>query len=105
MDTLSRIKLYLNIPLNDDSQDNLLHMLLDESYTDIALYTNRDEDYIIENKVGQSAAVKLAVVKYNRRGTEGMTSQSYSGSSESYNESITNDIKMQLNSLRRAKIR
>lgn len=105
MDTLDRLKLYLNIPLADDTQDPLLTMLIEESLEEIAAYTNRDVSEVRGLPVGLSAAVKAAVVKYNRRGTEGMTAQSFAGSNESYVEGLTAEIKSQLNSLRRAKVR
>lgn len=105
MDTLTRIKLYLNIPLDDNSQDPLLEMLVEESFEEIAAYTNREISDVRSLPIGRSAAIKAAVVKYNRRGTEGMTNQSFAGSNEGYVEGLTAEIKSQLNSLRRAKVR
>lgn len=104
MDELTRTKLYLNIPLEDNSQDPLLGMLIEESLEEIAAYTNRGIDELTNLPVGRSAAIKAAVVKYNRRGTEGMTSQSFSGSNEGYVEGLTAEIKSQLNSIRRVKV-
>lgn len=105
MDTLDRLKLYLNIPLADKTQDPLLTMLVEESLEEIASYTNRDIDELTNLPIGRSAAIKAAVVKYNRRGTEGMKAQSFAGSNETYVEGLTAEIKSQLNSLRRAKVR
>ena len=104
MDELTRVKLYINIPLSDDSQDDLLKMLIEESLEEIAAYTNRDIVALQAMPVGRSAAVKVAVVKYNRRGTEGMKSQSFAGSNESFIEGMTAEVRTQLNSLRRAKV-
>lgn len=61
-------------------------------------YCNRDADAALE-----LIAEKIAVIKLNRINTEGLTSQSYSGVSESYIDGYPAEILAVLNRKRKIK--
>ena len=62
-------------------------------------YCNRELDYELE-----IIAERIAIIKLNRIGTEGLTSQSYSGVSESYINGYPADMMQVLNRKRRIKV-
>ncbi|AUM97490.1 phage head-tail connector protein [Clostridium botulinum] len=75
--------------------DELLKDLLVESYNDVAEFINLNEGE--EMPLGCINIVKdLVVVKVNKLGSEGLSSESYSGVSQSYIEDIPKDIKRKL---------
>lgn len=61
-------------------------------------YCNRDADSALE-----LIAEKIAIIKLNRINTEGLASQSYSGTSESYIDGYPADIQAALNRKRKIK--
>ena len=62
-------------------------------------YCNRELDYELE-----IIAERIAVIKLNRMGTEGLSSESYSGVSASYVDGYPADILAVLNRKRRIKV-
>lgn len=52
----------------------------------------------------QMLAVKMAVVKLNRLGTEGLSGESFSGVTQSYIDGYPNDIVESLKAMRRVKV-
>lgn len=62
-------------------------------------YCNREADASLE-----LLAEKIAVIKLNRLGTEGLTAQGYSGVSESYIDGYPADILAALNRKRKLKV-
>lgn len=66
---------------------------------EVEAYCKRDADATLE-----LCAEKIAVVKLNRSGTEGLASQSYSGVSESYIDGYPEDIQMILRGKRKIKV-
>lgn len=99
MDTLELLKLELGA---DASQEPLLQRYIDKSIAKIMTLTKRDKSYV--EKEMQNQIVDVAILIYNRKGTEGLKTQSYSGVSESYIEDITGDLKRELNAHRLFKI-
>lgn len=91
MSALELLKLELG---EDDSQDKLLKRYIDKAAKRIMNFTKRDKAYVEAELV--DSVVDLATIYYNRRGTEGLKSQNYSGISESYAEDIPNEIKQDL---------
>lgn len=61
-------------------------------------YCKRELDTVLE-----LAAEQIAVIKLNRKNTEGLSSQSFSGVSESYIDGYPAEIKAVLNSKRKVK--
>lgn len=74
----------------DSSKDKQLKRLLDKSTIDIMNITHQSKDYAIQHLSEQ--IIDLATIRYNRKGSEGLTSQSYSGVSEHYINDISNDM-------------
>ncbi|WP_051931538.1 phage head-tail connector protein [Clostridium sp. KNHs214] len=92
---LENIKLLLNI--QDNSKDNLLSYLISNAKQKILSYTNQTEilpqmQYLVD---------ELVILRYNKLGSEGLQSESYSGISQTFNQDIPADIKSQLNQFRR----
>lgn len=75
---ITRIKTLLE--LADNSQDAILEEMIMIAQEEALAYTNRTK-YIPSM---DTAVVLMVVEKYRRLGTEGLTSQSYSGVSESF---------------------
>ena len=62
-------------------------------------YTKRSVDAVLE-----LIAARIAVIKLNRLGTEGLSAQSYSGVSETYTDGLPADIVEVLNRKRKIKV-
>ena len=77
--------------------DSDLIELLNEAQMDILLDTNQPT-LPIEL---QSTLIQWAVIKYNRLGTEGQKSESFSGTSTSFDNDFPDYIKRTLNRFRR----
>lgn len=94
MDQLQKLKIRLNIKTNDE--DDLLNLLLEDAENEILDYCNRD---ILPDKA-QALQRELAVVYYNRLGSEGESSRSEGGVSVNYITDIPSGIKSRLNAFR-----
>lgn len=89
-------KLKIRLGIRDNSEDDLLNMLLEDAEGEILDYTNRT---ILPDKA-QALQRELAITYYNRMGSEGEASRSEGGVSVSYSIEIPENIKKRLNSLR-----
>lgn len=97
---LEDIKLLLNI--TDNSKDNLLNKLLTKSQNTVFEYCNNT--FVDGTPQGvEDLIVELAIIRYNKLGSEGLQSESYSGISQTFNQDIPQDIKSELNKYRRLK--
>ena len=94
MDQLTNIKIRTN---EDDVI--LLNQLLEDAEAEILDYCNRDT--LLPRMLGLQR--ELAVIYYNRLGSEGESSRSEGGVSVSYSTDIPKNIKRRLNSYRRLK--
>ena len=74
---LENIKLLLNI--NNDSKDALLQLLIQQAEDEAKDFTHREDVCEL-----QSTIERMVVYNYNRIGTEGLNSESYSGTSYNY---------------------
>ena len=79
--------------------DAQIGLALKLAIAEVEDYCGRDLDYSLELQ-----ALKIAVIKLNRIGTEGLASQSFSGVSESYIDGYPADIVAALNRKRKIKI-
>jgi hypothetical protein len=77
---LENIKLLLG--LSSSEKDALLNLLIMECSDEALDFTHRKDTCDLESVIQQ-----MVIYKYNRLGTEGLNSESYSGTSYSY----TND--------------
>lgn len=98
MTQLERLKIRLGIKGTDE--DDLLMMLLDDAEGEILDFCNRD---ILPVKA-ESLQRELAIIYYNRLGSEGETSRSEGGVSVSYSTEIPENIKNRLIAFRRLKL-
>lgn len=74
---LENIKLLLNI--TNDSKDALLQLLIQQATDEAKDFTHREDVCEL-----QSTIERMVVYNYNRLGTEGLNSESYSGTSYNY---------------------
>ena len=93
---LQKIKTLLG--LTDDSKDSLLLTLIEQAEEEIINYT-RDENSL---EYLQTALLQMVVFKYNRLGTEGVNTESYSGVSFNYTSDYPEAIMRQLKKYRKA---
>lgn len=91
---LNKIKILLGIA--DDSKDELLRILLDQTAEEVVNYTHNYELDKLENVI-----INIAIWKYNRIGSEGLNSENYSGVSFSYASEYPDAILKQLQAYRR----
>lgn len=88
----------LKIKLQEDNEE-LLTLLLEDAEYEILDYTNRLE--LLPKMEGLQR--ELAIIYYNRMGSEGESSRSEGGVSVSYSTDIPESIKSRLNAYRRLK--
>lgn len=93
-------KLKIRLGISDNSEDNLLNMLLEDAEGEILDYTNRDTLPI----KAEALQRELAITYYNRIGSEGEASRSEGGVSVSYSTEIPENIKSRLLAFRRLKL-
>lgn len=99
---IDNVKTILGISPADTSKDGLLNLLISKASQQVKNYCNITEltpeiEGIVED---------LAVMRYNRRGSEGVQSETIGDRSKTYyasGEDIPESTKAQLNSFRRLK--
>lgn len=86
-----------------DAADNYteaqMGLALKMAIAEVEDYCKRELDYVLE-----LTAMRIAVIKLNRLNTEGLSSQGYSGVSESYIDGYPADIQAILNSKRKVRV-
>lgn len=95
---LEDIKLLLG--LTDDSEDELLELL-------IKMATNEVKDYTGQTTITsglKNTISKMVIFNYNRLGTEGLSSESYSGVTFNYAGDYPDSIMRELETAKRAGI-
>lgn len=93
---LEKIKICLT---NNTYTDDLINLFIDDTTKEVKIYCNR-EDIDIEL---ESIIRKIVIIKLNRMNSEGLSSQSYSGVSESFIDGYPQDIIAVLNRKRKLK--
>ena len=76
---LEKVKLLLGI--TDNSKDDLLTFLIEQAIDEVMAYTHLD----CVDELG-TIIIKMVAYNYNRLGTEGLSSEGYSGISFNYTE-------------------
>lgn len=79
--------------------DAQIGLALKQAMAEVQGYCNRELDYELT-----IIAERIAVIKLNRTNTEGLASQSFSGSSENYIDGYPLDIVAILNRKRKIKV-
>lgn len=90
---LNSVKLLLGI--NDNSKDDLLTLLIENAIEECLNFTHRDCISGLETVIPQ-----MVVYNYNRLGTEGLGSESYSGASFQYSTDYPDSIMRSLKAKR-----
>lgn len=93
---LEKIKICLT---NNTYTDDLINLFIDDTTKEVKIYCNR-EDIDIEL---ESIIRKIVIIKLNRINSEGISSQSFSGVSESFIDGYPQDIIAVLNRKRKLK--
>lgn len=93
---LEKIKICLT---NNTYTDNLINLFIDDTTKEVKIYCNR-EDIDVEL---ESIIRRIVIIKLNRMNSEGLSSQSYSGVSESFIDGYPQDIIAVLNRKRKLK--
>lgn len=89
----------LKILIPDATQD-ILEVLLDNAELEFKTYCNRDSIPDSANTV----IIQMVQSSYNRLGSEGLSSTSFSNVNESYNSGYSDNILQQLNAFRKVKM-
>lgn len=96
MTQLEKLKIRLGISILDITKDDLLNMFLEDASNEILDYTNRDT--ILTKMEGLQR--ELAIIYFNKQGSEGESSRSEGGISVSYSTEIPESIKSRLKAFR-----
>lgn len=99
MSQLESLKIRLGISKEDTKKDDLLSLVLEDSKNEILDHCNRT---ILPTRA-ESLQRELAIIYYNRQGSEGESSRSEGGVSVSYSTEIPEGIKNRLNAFRKLK--
>lgn len=79
--------------------DAQIELCLKKAFAEVKAYCNRELDFELE-----LIAEKIAILKLNRINSEGLSSQSYSGVSETYIDGYPAEILAVLNRKRKIKV-
>lgn len=93
---LEKIKICLT---NNIYTDDLINLFIDDTTKEVKIYCNR-EDIDVEL---ESIIRRIVIIKLNRMNSEGLSSQSFSGVSESFIDGYPQDIISVLNRKRKLK--
>ena len=93
MELINNIKLLAGI--NDNNQDELINLLINIVTQEINVRTNNIKE------IPESLLIQMVVIKYQRRGSEALTNASYSGDSETFNNSYPKYILDAIEELKR----
>lgn len=93
---LEKIKICLT---NNTYTDALINLFIDDTTKEVKIYCNRED---IDTEL-ESVIRRIVIIKLNRMNSEGLSSQSYSGVSESFIDGYPQDIISVLNRKRKLK--
>ena len=97
---LNKIKLLVGVSPTDEGQNELFEVLIEMAQQEAVEYCHLEE----YNEKLNPTIIKMVIEKYNRLGSEGITSQNYSGVSESFAEGYSKDIIASLNRNRKLRM-
>lgn len=92
-------KLKTLLSIDHTEQDDLLYLLLEMTEQEVRDYCNIDDLTGLESTI-----LQMAVIKFNRIGTEGLTAESYSAGNWTYSDSYPEHIKRALNKHRKLRL-
>ena len=82
--------------LTGNTNEDLISLILEKAKAEIVDYVKQDYNTRFDN-----LAVDIAVIKINRLGSEGLSSQGYSGVTENYLDGYPQDILNRLNNIKK----
>lgn len=94
---LNKIKILLGI--TDKEKDDLINVLIELTEEEVRDYCGIEALDGMKNTI-----IQMVIFKYNRIGTEGLTSENYNGASYNYMSEYPDNIKKILNKHRRIKV-
>lgn len=96
---IEKIKIALQMSITDISKDGLLNLMIEDVQEFILNYCN------IKELPGRAESLirRIVVIRYNILGSEGLSSESYSGISQSFIDGLPKDIKQELGAIRKVK--
>lgn len=93
---LEKIKICLT---NNTYTDELINLFIEDTTKEVKIYCNRED---IDTEL-ESVIRRIVIIKLNRMNSEGLSSQAYSGVSESFIDGYPQDIIAILNRKRKLK--
>ena len=93
---LEKIKLCLT---NNTYTDELINLFIEDTTKEVKIYCNRED---IDTEL-ESVIRRIVIIKLNKMNSEGLSSQAYSGVSESFIDGYPQDIISVLNRKRKLK--
>ena len=93
---LEKIKICLT---NNTYTDELINLFIEDTTKEVKIYCNRED---IDTEL-ESVIRRIVIIKLNRMNSEGLSSQSFSGVSESFIDGYPQDIISVLNRKRKLK--
>ena len=93
---LEKIKICLT---NNTYTDALINLFIEDTTKEVKIYCNRED---IDTEL-ESVIRKIVIIKLNRMNSEGLSSQAFSGVSESFIDGYPQDIIAILNRKRKLK--
>lgn len=94
---LSNIKILLSI--SDTSKDALLNLLIARCIEEFINYTHNDDTTNVQNLI-----ISMVIYNYNRLGSEGVSSEGYSGVSFGYSSEYPENIMRELKANRKLQV-
>lgn len=99
MDTLTKLKILLDIAVDDSDRDGELLLLLEDTKTDLLTWTNRST----LPAALESIQRQITIIRYNKQGIEGQSSHSEGSVSRSF-EDLPVSMQATINQLRLLKV-
>lgn len=94
---LDKIKARLNI--TDSSRDFLINDLIEDSKEDLKELTNNPN--LKFDRKAEGIVKELVVIKFNRLGAEGLSSESVNGHSQIFIDGLPKDLRTKILSMRK----
>lgn len=97
---LREVKALLGIDRYNTDHDEQIEACIKAAALDAAVFCNLDETDELPDGL-KNTVIQMAVIKYNRIGTEGLVSESYAGASYSYSDTYPDSVMTALKRHRR----
>ena len=99
MEILDKVKLIL-FSTGNNTKDDILNMLIEDAKIETIVYCN----LLIYDVKLDSTIVKMSIQNYNKSINQGISSESFSGVSESYVNGYSADVIVMLNKNRKVRM-